>query len=292
MGADTVKGLILQGIGGFYYVKTADGVLECHAKGIFRKQKITPLAGDSVMVEKGETSMVAEILPRRNSFSRPPVANVTRLFIVVSTVQPTPNYAVTDKLCAVSYSKGVTPVLLLAKTDLSDAAEFCAVYSQAGIKLIDCSVGRQDGLEELRALLGDGINVFIGNSGVGKSSLLNRISPDFNRLTGETSKALGRGRHTTRSVELLPFSGGWLADTPGFSSVDIENTERIKKEQLADCFPEFRPYKDDCRFADCSHTKEKGCAVAQAVQDSFISPRRYKNYCDFYEAAKQLKDWE
>ena len=289
--AQIEKGIILKGIGGFYYVKTADGVLECKPKGIFRKQGVTPLAGDLVTVEPGETNVISSIETRRNCFVRPPVANVTRLFIVVSSCDPAPNRLVIDKLCAISQRKDIKPVLVFTKTDVSEAQRVMEIYLRSGFCVLDCSEGR-DAEKQLAPLLGDGINVFIGNSGVGKSTLLNRICAGLSLATGETSRALGRGKHTTRAVELYPYLGGYIVDTPGFSAVDAQRGEQIKKEELQYCFPEFASHIENCRFTGCAHIKEKGCAVREAVESGVIPQERYDSYVALYEEAKQLKDWE
>ncbi len=286
-----IQGTVVKGVGGFYYVKTADTVLECRARGIFRKQKITPLAGDRVTVEGEEGGYVlSEIAPRTNAFQRPPVANVDRLFLVVSACDPRPNLRVVDELSAIACKNGVVPVIVLTKTDLVQADEFLKIYRHAGFETIDLRADEKNGFNRIRELGQGKLSVFIGNSGVGKSTLLNMLCPALKLETGETSKKLGRGRHTTRAVELYPFEGGWIADTPGFSAIDLEHTVAIKKEELADCFPEFDPYKQKCYFAGCSHTVEKGCAVLKALDEQLIEPSRHESYVQMYRQAKEREN--
>lgn len=284
------SGILLKGIGGFYYVKTADGVLECKAKGIFRKRGVSPLAGDRVLVEGDEGGFViAQIEPRKNSFTRPPIANIDRLFLVVSSCDPRPNLAVADELIAISLVNGIQPILVLTKTDLEPADEFARIYRRAGFSVVDLRTDEQAGLAEIRRETKENLSVFIGNSGVGKSTLLNALCPSLDLETGETSKKLGRGRHTTREVALYPFEGGWLADTPGFSALDFERSSPLAADEIALGFPEFAPYLDKCYFTGCSHTVEKGCAVLAALREGTIEPTRHESYCALYRRARELE---
>lgn len=289
------QGIIIKGIGGFYYVKTADGVLECKAKGIFRKQGVTPLAGDRVTVEgsvQDEDLVIADIAPRKNCFARPPVANVDQLFLVVSAIEPRPNIQVVDKMTAISCHNGVMPVIVLTKTDVADADEFERIYTAAGFDVIDVRKNMRRGLKSIHKKARDGLSVFVGNSGVGKSTLLNELCPELTLETAETSKKLGRGKHTTRAVTLYDFAGGYLADTPGFSSVEFERGFRIPKEELAGSFPDFAPYLDGCYFSDCTHRVERGCSLLQAVADGKVRPSRHDSYCALYDEAAQHKEWQ
>lgn len=289
-------GLILKGIGGFYYVETADGIYECKARGLFRKQKITPLAGDRVKitVNENQENTIDVIEERKNSLIRPPVANLDRLFIIASIVDPVINTVVLDRIIAIAEYKEIEPVIVITKTDLSsDYNDIFNIYSNAGFKTIACSKGSNDGIDEIRSLLAGKISAFTGNSGVGKSTLLNAISPKLSIQTGETSKKLGRGRHTTRHCELYKIDGGYVADTPGFSSVDFERCERILKDDLPYCFREFVPYMPECKFAvNCSHINDKGCAVKKAVDDGLISQSRHSSYVQMYNEVKDIKEWE
>lgn len=284
---------IVKGVGGFYYVKTADGVLECRAKGIFRKKKITPVAGDRVRVEtEGGSPVVAEILPRKNVFVRPPIANVDNFFIVVSTVEPVPSTLVTDKLFAIAVDKDAQPVIVITKNDLHSGDEFAALYAQSGIPVIRVNAATGEGLDEIRARLAGSLSVFSGNSGVGKSTLLSALSPDLNLETGEISRKLGRGRHTTRDVTLFEVCGGLVADTPGFASLDMASAGVIDKENLQFAFPEIARYFGQCRFTGCSHIAETGCAVKAALERGEIGRSRYESYTALYNEAKEWKQWE
>jgi len=274
-------------------VKCDSGVIECRARGIFRKQKITPLVGDRVRISQtGDSGTVEEILPRKNSMIRPPVANIDILFIIVSTAEPEPNMLVIDKMIAAAEQKGIEPAVIVTKNDLKDGSDIVATYNKAGIKSFFASGITGEGIEELKSLICGHIGAFTGNSGVGKSTLLNRIDPSLSLSTGEISKKLGRGRHTTRLVELFETCGGYIADTPGFSSLDTFKFEPILKEDLQYVFREFEPYINKCRFTGCSHTKETGCAVLEALKNGEIAPSRHKSYCEMYEEAKNIKAWQ
>lgn len=284
---------IAKGVGGFYYVQTPEGLLACRAKGIFRKRRITPLAGDRVVLEReGDTNVIAQILERKNMFVRPPVANVDQLFIVASTVQPVPSTLVIDKLSAIAVDRGAQPVLVITKSDLDDERALASHYDTAGFPVIvaDARTGR--GLAQVRALLAGKLSVFCGNSGVGKSTLLSSLLPQHTLETGEISKKLGRGRHTTREVTLYECGGGLVADTPGFASLDMDRAAPIPKENLQFAFPEIARLFGRCKFTGCSHTGEKGCAVCEALARGEIAPSRYESYLALYEEAKQRKEWE
>lgn len=289
------SGLILQSIGGFYYVETADAVYECKARGAFRKEHITPLSGDrvTVTVQADGTGILEELLPRRNVLVRPPVANLDCLAIVASVTDPKPNLQLLDKLIAIAENVAIEPIIVITKSDLDDATELESIYRHAGFPVFVVTNTSDVSVIELKAFLQGQITAFTGNSGVGKSSLLNLIDPALCRETGETSKKLGRGRHTTRSVILLPLSdGGYLADTPGFSALDIERTQPIDKDALFDCFREFEPYFGECRFTGCSHVHEPDCAIRAAVKAGRIARSRYDSYVAMYEEAKLRKPWK
>ncbi|MDO4566057.1 MAG: ribosome small subunit-dependent GTPase A [Oscillospiraceae bacterium] len=281
---------MLKGIGGFYYVKTADAVLECRAKGIFRRRGLTPLAGDSVTVEGEEGGyVISEIALRSNALARPAVANVGALFIVQSSCDPRPNYRVIDEMSAIALRAGIKPIVVLTKTDIEPDDEFLRIYRRAGFEAIDLH-GQRGALERLRELAAGKISVFSGNSGVGKSTLINLIDPRLELETGLTSKKLGRGRHTTRAVCLYEFAGGWLADTPGFSSLDFTEGDSIPSRELAGCFPEFEPFTESCAFSDCSHTVEKGCAVLAALERGEIEPSRHESYKELCRRAREAEN--
>lgn len=282
---------IVKGIGGFYYVRTPEGVVECKARGIFRKRGITPVAGDNVALSPDGT-MIDEILPRKNVFIRPPIANLDVLFIVASTTQPVPSTLVLDQLTAAAIYKDVQPVLVVTKADLAAADQLAEAYAGSGIPLVQLHYDTGEGLDEIRAMIEGKLCAFCGNSGVGKSTLLNALAPELKRETGQISQKLGRGRHTTREVEIFEVSGGRLADTPGFASLEAQKLCRIPKEDLQHTFPEFGPYFSQCRFTGCSHRSETGCAVRQAVEEGKIGKTRYASYLAMYEEASARKEWE
>lgn len=282
---------ITKGIGGFYYVRTAQGIVECKARGIFRKRGITPVAGDLVELSPDGT-MIDEILPRKNVFVRPPVANLDVLFIVASTTQPVPSTLVLDQLAAAAIYKDVQPVLVVTKADLAAADKLAQAYATSGIPLVQLHYETREGLDTIRGYIQGHLCAFCGNSGVGKSTLLNALAPELKRETGQISQKLGRGRHTTREVEIFEVCGGRLADTPGFASLEAQKLCRIPKEDLQHTFPEFEPYFGQCRFTGCSHRSETGCAVRAAVEEGKISKTRYASYLAMYEDASARKEWE
>ena len=279
---------IVKGIGGFYYVKTADGIVECRAKGIFRRRGVTPVAGDRVRLEhEAGTAVIAEILPRRNVFVRPPVANVDQFFIVASTVQPVPSTLVIDKLSAIAVDRGAQPVLVITKGDLYGADALAQCYTTAGFPVLCVNAATGEGLAPLRDMLAGKLSVFSGNSGVGKSTLLGALMPGRELETAEISQKLGRGRHTTREVVLYEAHGGLVADTPGFASLDMARAAAIPKENLELAFPDIARLFGQCRFTGCSHLSEVGCAVREAVHRGEISRTRYESYTALYEQAKE-----
>lgn len=291
-----MNGRLMKGIGGFYYVETADGVFECKARGIFRKKKITPLVGDyvSITVNENAENTIDEISERKNSLVRPPLANLDQLFVVSSVIEPKFNVSVVDRIVAIAEYKNIEPVIVITKIDLDSSYEkYCDIYTNAGFKVILCDNIKGAGAEQIRSLLKDKTSAFTGNTGVGKSSLLNAIDAGLSLETGETSRKLGRGRHTTRHCELYRVAGGYVADTPGFSSLDFEKGEKIMKEDLPYCFREFLPYLEKCKFQNnCSHINDKGCAVVQAVKNGEISADRHNSYTELYNEVKDIKEWE
>lgn len=283
----TYEGRITKGVGGFYYVDTADGCFECRARGSFRKDGITPLVGDmaeiSVDMTAG-TGAVDAIRPRKNVLLRPPVANVTQMAAVISVANPKPNLYLTDKLLASAELAGIEIVLCINKTDLESADELCAIYEDAGFCVIPLSAQRGKNMELLCEKLKDNVTVFAGNSGVGKSSILNCVTGSEAFETGEVSDRVERGRHTTRHSELVPLRyGGYIIDTPGFGTLDFS---LLDFENPANLFREFEPYTDGCRFSDCSHTVEMGCAVIDAVTENKISASRHESYVRLVDEIK------
>ena len=283
------SGIITKCLGGLYTVETLDGILECKARGIFRNRGISPYVGDTVEIQNG---VISEILNRKNCIIRPPLANLDQLIFIVSTCNPSPNYLILDKFIAIAEYKGITPIIAITKTDLGSGAEIKEIYKNIGIVVFEIDYNNPETIEVFRNLLKGKISALTGNSGAGKSTLLNAVDSDLNIPTAEISKKLGRGKHTTRHAQLYKLSeGGYIADTPGFSTFETNRYDIIRKEELADCFREFRKYTD-CRFRDCSHTCEKGCKVIEALENSEISASRHESYCTMYEEAKQLKEWE
>ena len=291
------KGLITKAIAGFYYVEAGDTVYQCKARGIFKKRGSSPLVGDNVVFEEGENDktngMVEELLERKNSLIRPPLANVTRLFIVSAYQNPAPNGLIIDKLIAIAEHKDIEPILIFNKSDQGDLSKWREIYEKAGfcVHVVSCESG--ENVDAVMDDLKDGISVFSGNSGVGKSSLINMLFRDLELPTGEVSEKLGRGRHTTRHVELFKTgAGGYVADTPGFASLDLEKSEVVLGEDLPYAFREFLPYLGKCKFTDCSHTCETGCAILDALEKGEIGRERFESYKTLYNEVKDIKKWE
>ena len=290
-----MTGTIIKSIADRYEVKTPQGVFACKARGLFRKEGITPLVGDKVTLTPtdGGEGRIETILPRRNYMERPSVANIDRLILIVSAADPAPVPLMIDRLTALAFEKEIQPVLVLNKTDLADTTWLTDIYKTVPMPIVSACAATGEGVEALRDVLSkEGVNVLTGNSGVGKSSLLNLIDPHLQLATGETSKKLGRGKHTTRHTQLYPIGDGFVADTPGFSSLDMERVMWIYKENLAFDFPEFLPFSGQCRFADCKHLGEKDCAVAAAVASGRISQSRLDSYRLMYKEADAIKDWQ
>ncbi len=288
------KGIITKAVGGNYDVVTSDGVICCAARGIFRKNKISPCAGDNVTVELNgsDRPVITEIDERKNHLIRPPLSNLDCVLTVISSVEPLPNPFVTDKLISVFESKAIEPIIVMTKNDIKACEEFAEIYKSGGFKVI-FSDESGAGSDEILAAIKGKLSALIGNSGVGKSTLINRIFPELALDTAQISKKLGRGRHTTRQVELYELpDGGYLADTPGFSTVEISRYGYVDKAQLQYTFREFKEYIGHCRYNDCVHLKESGCAVTDAVKQGKINVSRYNSYVRLFEEAKKLNDWE
>lgn len=285
----------MRSIGGFYDIEAADTLYTCRARGHFRRQGITPVAGDMVEFTPGtedSDGVLERVLPRRNVLVRPPVANLDALVLVASVCQPRTNTLVLDKMIAVAEKKGIEPIIVINKSDLADPAELEAIYRTTGLECFTVSATQPETVKPLRCRLAGLVSVFAGNSGVGKSSILNALDPDLVLETGEISQKLGRGRHTTRTATLYHLAEGYVVDTPGFSSLDLEQVEPIGKDELEDCFREFAPHIGHCRFSGCAHYREPDCAVRQAVEAGEIAPSRYESYVAMYEAVKDKKEWE
>ena len=287
-------GRIIRSLSGFYDVALPEGVVTCRGRGILRKEGNSPLTGDMVQisVENGK-GMVEKILPRKNRFIRPAVANVDALVVFAANANPVTEPFLIDRVSAIAGDQDVPVYLCINKCDLDPATDLARIYRNAGFSVILASAETGEGVEELRALLRGKLTAFTGNTGVGKSSMLNALCPELGLATGEVSEKLGRGRHTTRHVELYRLDKDtYVADTPGFSSFDTEQMDVLLKENLQYAFPDFAPCIGACRFQDCSHRAEPACAVREAVDAGRIEPTRYESYLRLYEKAEGIKLWE
>ena len=289
------EGIIMKALSGFYYVDDGQTVTACRGRGKLRRDKINPLVGDRVRftpLENGSGAL-EEILSRKNEFFRPAVANIDQLVVIASQAIPVTDPFLIDRVAAIAESRGCDVVVCVNKCDLADGEPLAAIYRAAGFRTLMVSAETGKGMEELRQAITGKVSAFTGNSGVGKSSILNALDPQFSLATGDVSQKLGRGRHTTRHVELLRLScGALVADTPGFSSFDVDRMELARAEDLQYAFREFAPYLDKCRFQDCAHVKEKGCAVLEALAQGKIQPTRHQSYVRLYQQAKAVPDWE
>jgi len=325
--SDVMEGRIHKSLGGSYAVQIGEGTLACRARGLFRRQGITPLVGDHVRIERIDENegYIREILPRKNALARPPLANIDQLFLLSSTTQPRPNLRLLDTLTAMAELSGIEPVIVFTKCDLADGAAYENIYQafpcfllglgpggegldsggkglgsggevlDSGGEVLDSggkNVTPTDSIERIRSLMAGKTSAFCGNTGVGKSTLLNHIAPALTLPIGDISVKLGRGRHTTRHVELYPAAGGWVADTPGFSALEPLEQDTLTKENLTQGFREFEPCLSNCKFQDCAHVKDSGCAVIQAVKAGEIPRTRHESYRAIYEELKKRKDWE
>ncbi len=291
---EAVNGIILKGIDGFYYVDTGSGVFECRARGSFRKKGLKPVAGDEVKVILSETqgNVVDEILPRKTLLLRPPVANIDRLFIISSVKEPNPNFLVIDRMTAIAVNRGIEPVVIFSKCDLGNADEYVDIYNKAGFISFAVSCKTGEGTERVKNALKGHLSAFSGNTGVGKSSLLNFIFPSLQLPTGEISTKLGRGRHTTRESMLFKVDGGFVADTPGFSSLEFQGEDVMLKENVAFGFKEFLPYLGTCKFSTCRHINDKGCRIIEAVERGEIARSRHNSYVTLLQEAMNVNEWE
>lgn len=289
------RGRIEKALSGFYYVNTGGEMLQCRARGKFRREGLSPLVGDWVQVRElgnGE-GFVEAVEARRNQFARPAAANIDQLVILASAAIPVTEPYLIDRIASIAALKGCQVLLCLNKCDLDSADELYDIYSRSAIPVLRVSAVTGQGLDALREAIRGKLSAFTGNSGVGKSSVLNALLPSLALPVGEVSKALGRGRHTTRHVELFSLGEDtYIIDTPGFSSFDTAEMDLALKQHLPDTFPEFAPYVGDCRFTGCTHTKEKGCRVLQAVKDGLIPASRHRSYVRLYDELKDVKEWQ
>lgn len=292
--AEKQTGRIIRSLSGFYDVQTADAVVTCRGRGALRKKGDNPLTGDlvEISVENGK-GMVERILPRKNRFVRPAVANVDALVVFAANVNPVTEPFLIDRVAAIAGDQEVPVYICVNKCDLDPAIDLVRIYQNAGFPVIRASAETKEGVEELRRLLQGKLTAFTGNTGVGKSSMLNALCPELGLATGQVSEKLGRGRHTTRHVQLYTLGENtYVADTPGFSSFDTEQMDVLLKENLQYTFPDFAPYLGQCQFHDCSHRAEPGCSVHGAVLRGEIEKTRYDSYLRLYEKAEQVKLWE
>lgn len=289
------NGVITKALSGFYYVRSGEKTIECKARGRFRREETSPLVGDRVRisVDAQGRGMVEEIEARRNAFVRPAVANVDLLVIVAAAVIPVTDPYLIDRVAVLAEHVGCGVLICINKVDLDPGDALFDIYSTTGYRVIRTSAATGQGIEALRCAIRGKTCAFTGNSGVGKSSVLNRLDPEFQIRVGEVSEKLGRGRHTTRHVELFSLGEDtYIADTPGFASFDMDRMEHVRKEELQAAFPEFRPFLGQCRFQDCAHLKEPGCAVLEAVERGVVHPSRHASYARLYALSAQIKDWE
>lgn len=291
-----IQGTIIKGIGGFYYIKTDDSIYSCRARGKFRKESLTPIVGDMVRIEVTDSEKkegyVTEILPRKNELFRPQVSNIDLLLITFATESPEPSTELVDKLTVTAAAKNIPCAVCINKCDLNPkkAEEYANIYQAAGYAVLCVSAETGKNLEELRALLCGKTTALAGNSGVGKSSLLNALGESFSLKTGDVSDKIRRGKHTTRHTELFPLSfGGFVFDTPGFGSYELEN---ISYKDLPGLFPEINAHEGGCRFTGCSHIKEPDCSVKAALSEGKIPQSRYDSYCELYQELKKIKEWQ
>ena len=288
-----MQGKIIKGIAGFYYVDVVEsGIYECKAKGIFRKEKRKPLVGDNVEIEilneEEKTGNLVQIYERKNELIRPAAANVDQALVIFAVRQPDPNYVLLDRFLIAMEQQEIPVIICFNKSDLAKEQELeamCRIYEGCGYHILTTSASCEEGIETVRELLEGKTTVVAGPSGVGKSSLTNLLQEEISMETGEISKKLKRGKHTTRHSQLLTVGEHtYLMDTPGFSSMFVEGME---KEELRQFFPEFREYEGTCRFQGCVHVHEPGCLVKEAVEEGNLSSQRYENYVSFYEELKE-----
>ncbi|MEW8972771.1 MAG: ribosome small subunit-dependent GTPase A [Tissierellaceae bacterium] len=288
-----IDGIIIKGIGGFYYVKTDDGIIESRARGVFREDNLTPLVGDKVKIRispEDKTGYVVEIAPRKSQLLRPPVANITQAIVVMSVKKPDINLWLLDKFLLMAEYEGLDILICLNKSDLDmdRALEYMNIYEKAGYDVVITSAKEEMGIDKLKSRLLDNISVFAGPSGAGKSSLLNKINSSFQLETGDVSAKTKRGKHTTRHVELLElYDNAYVLDSPGFSSLSLDFME--DEVEVREYFREIYKYGDECRFLSCLHDKEPDCAIKSYVEDGTIHRSRYDNYLLLLNEVKNIR---
>lgn len=287
-------GTIIKAVSGFYYVNCKNTIFQCKARGNFRHTKVSPIVGDlvSFKVAEDNTGVLEDVFARKNSLSRPVVANIDKLIIVSSYEKPVPDTYLIDRMTAISVFNGIEPIIVFNKSDLGDFAELSLIYKNAGFNTYVVSAKHNDALHTLKNEFNNCVCAMAGNSGVGKTSLINALFGDLNLKTGEVSTALGRGRHTTRHTEMFRTeSGGYIIDTPGFSSVVNARDVISFKENLVDCFKDFLPYKN-CKFTTCTHTCEFGCGILEALDNGDIEKSRHESYVALFNELKDVSKWK
>ena len=289
-----MTGILIKAISGFYYVSCDGNVYECKARGNFRKAGVSPVVGDTVdfSLTDDHHGIVEKINERKNLFNRPLVANIDKLFIVSAYSTPAPDTLMIDRLTALAVYNNIEPIIVFNKADMGSFEEFYNIYTAAGFKTYVVSAKENLGVDKLKQEMHDCVCAFSGNSGVGKSSILNSLFPDLQLKTGEVSDKLGRGRHTTRHTELFFIGdGAYVVDTPGFSTVDTNEDLYDFKLALPECFPEFSEYLGCCKFTSCTHTTEKGCAIINALQCGEIQKSRHDSYAALVNELKEVTAW-
>lgn len=287
------KVIVVASISGFYYIYYNKKIIECKAKGIFKKEKFEIVVGDYVDVEKkDDLYLIYKVYDRKNYFIRPKISNIDNLFLVISTVDPTPKYIIIDKIIAVAENKGVDVHLIFTKIDLCDCEHINNIYKNIVKTIIIADYRNNLFVEDIKKICYNKVSAFCGNSGVGKSTLLNFLDKDLNLLTNDISKKLGRGKHTTTTVNLFKIeNSGFIADTPGFSTIELSGENFIDKNELQFYFNEFKNFMEDCHFKNCTHIYEKDCNILKNVNLGNISSSRYNSYIDIYNSIKNIKDW-
>lgn len=290
-----VEGRIIKALSGFYYVASERGVIDCKARGRFRLDGSSPLVGDRVQcsLDLNGKGRIDKVYERKNWFIRPAVANIDTLVFIAANTNPVTDPFLVDRFSVIAAEAGCELVICINKADIDPGNQLYDIFTKAGFPVVRTSAETGEGMDELLRLLKGKLSAFSGNSGVGKSSILNTLLPDARIKTGEVSEKLGRGKHTTRHVELYDLGEGtYIADTPGFASLDVTMTNVILKENLQYDFPDFSPFLGKCRFDDCAHLREPGCAVTQALAEGRIAESRYRSYARLYEISAQHKFWE
>lgn len=288
------EGIIIKALSGFYYVKSDDRIIQCRGRGVFRKKNITPLVGDYVVfqAESNEEGYILDIKERKNELIRPPIANIEQAILIFSAKEPDLNLVLLNRFLVVIEANNIVPVIVISKIDLLSDNErkeielILSTYEKIGYKVLYVSAATGEGVDQLKLILSNQISVFAGQSGVGKSSLLNALDPSLQLKTGEISSSLGRGRHTTRHVELISFGNGYIADTPGFSSLEFID---IEVDELSNLFPEMKELSAHCKFRGCIHENEPSCAVKLAVETGEVSEKRYEHYLQFLAEIRERK---